>query len=82
MWETLAKDGWAVSEKTYVDGDFEGCEYDKHIPLGNGLIFVCSGYGYSYSYRPDVYILKNVQGWGGYKVVIDDEEYDGTLYRR
>ena len=81
-WEDLAKDGWAVVQSTQVDGDFEGCEYDKRIPLMNGLIFVCQEYGYSYSYMADVYILQNVRGNYGYKVVIDDEEYDGTLYKR
>ena len=79
--EDLAKDGYGVIEETQVDGDFEGCDFDKHIPLMNGLVFVCSSYGYSYGYMADVLILKSVRT-GGIKVLIDDDEYDGTLYKR
>ena len=79
--EDLCKQGYAVIEETQVDGDFEGCDFDKRIPLMNGLVFVCSTYNYSYAYMPDVLILKHVRN-GDMKVIIDDEEYDGTLYRR
>ena len=60
---------------TYVSGDFEGCDYDKLIPLENGLIFKCRSYRYKYAYRPKVIIV------GDY-VTIDGEKYEGTLYRR
>ena len=79
--EDLARDGYAVVEDTDVDGEFEGCDYDKRISLANGLIFVCSEYSYSYSYSPEVLILEHIRS-GDIKVLIDDEEYDGTLYRR
>lgn len=79
--EDLAREGYAVWEETSVDGDFEGCEFDRRIPLMNGLIFVCQGYSYHYAYSPDVLILRNVRS-GDLKVIIDDEEFDGTLYRR
>ncbi len=79
--EDLAREGYAVVEETQVDGEFEGCDFDKRIPLLNSLIFVCSEYRYSYSYMPDVLILKNIRS-GDLKVLIDDDEYDGTLYRR
>lgn len=79
--EDLARNGYAVVDETSVDGEFEGCEYDQGIPLNNGLIFVCSEYSYSYSYMPDVLILEHVRS-GDIKVLIDDDEYDGTLYRR
>lgn len=80
-WEELCKDGYAVIEETQVDGEFKGCDFGKAISLMNGLVFVCSEYSYSYSYMPGVYILKHIRT-GDIKVVIDDEEYDGTLYRR
>ena len=79
--EDLARDGYGVVDETYVNGEFEGCDHDKRIPLSNGLIFVCSEYSYSYSYNPDVLILEHVRS-GDVKVLIDDEEYDGALYRR
>ena len=79
--EDLAKDGYGALAQTRVDGEFNGCDYDKRIPLQNGLIFVCRTYGYSYSYMADVYIMKSVRT-GDIKVVIDGEEYDGELFRK
>jgi len=79
--EDLAKQGYAVVDKTYVSGEFEGCDFDKQIPLANGLIFVCSVYSYSYSYQPEVFILKNYQ-YGDVKVLINGQNYNGKLYRR
>ncbi len=79
--EDLARQGYAVIIETQVDGEFEGCEFDKRIPLMNGLIFVCSTYSYSYSYIPEVLILQHIRT-GDVKVLIDGEEYDGQLYRR
>lgn len=78
--EDLAKDGYAVIEETQVDGEFEGCDFDRRIKLINGLIFVCQTYSYSYAYMPDVLILKHIRT-GDIKVLIDDDEYDGLLYR-
>lgn len=77
--EDLAEDGFGVVEKTQVNGEFEGCDFDKRIPLVNGLVFVCTSYSYSYGYMPDVLILKSVRT-GEIKILIDEEEYDGTLY--
>jgi len=79
--EDLALDGYGVLSKTQVDGEFEGCEYDKQISLMNGLVFVCSTYHYHYAYSPRVLILKHLQT-GDIKVIIDDDATSGTLYRR
>jgi hypothetical protein len=79
--ESLARNGYAVIDETRVEGEFEGCDFDKRIPLANGLIFVCSSYNYTYSYRPEVLILKNVKS-GDIKVLIKGREYRGTLYRK
>jgi hypothetical protein len=65
--------------RTNVTDDFEGCEYDKYIPLDNGLVFQCRTYHYHYAYHPDVVIVSMA---GSYMVTIDGEQYDGTLYRR
>ena len=40
--EDLAREGYAVIEETRVEGSFEGCDFDKSIPLTNGLVFVCA----------------------------------------
>jgi hypothetical protein len=78
--EDLARQGYAVVEETRVDGEFEGCDFDKPIPLTNGLVFICSTYSYSYSYRPEVLILQHVRD-SDIKVLINDREYRGKLYR-
>lgn len=66
--------------ETYISDEFEGCDYDKRYELDNGLVFVCSTYSYSYSYRPEVKIIIPS---GGYPIVyINDEQYDGTVYRQ
>ncbi len=78
--EYLAKQGYAVIIETEVEDDFQGCDYDKKILFENGLVFVCQGYSYSYAYSPEVLILKHISN-GDIKVLIDDEEYDGELYR-
>ena len=78
--EGLARNGYAVIDETQVDGEFEGCDFEKRIPLTNGLVFVCSTYSYSYSFMPEVLILQHVKS-GDIKVLIDEDEYDGTLYR-
>ncbi|WP_064712086.1 hypothetical protein [Rhizobium bangladeshense] len=79
--EDLAMEGYAVALKTQVDGEYEGCDYGKQIGLMNGLIFVCSTYHYHYSYMPRVLILQQLQT-GSIKVIIDNDETSGTLYRR
>ena len=79
--EELAREGYAVVMETRVDGEFEGCDFDKVIPLTNGLVFVCRTYSYSYSYCPEVLILKHVRN-GDLRVFINGQEYSGQLYRR
>ncbi|ARM89528.1 hypothetical protein RHEC894_CH03256 [Rhizobium sp. CIAT894] len=79
--ENLALQGYAVALTTQVNGTYEGCEYGKQLELMNGLIFVCSTYRYHYSYMPRVLILQQLQT-GKIKVIIDDDETAGTLYRR
>jgi hypothetical protein len=60
---------------THVVGEFQGCDFDRMIPLENGLIFKCRVYRYHYSYRPEVVIF-------GSGVSIDGEKYQGELYQR
>jgi hypothetical protein len=79
--DRLARRGFGVIEQTQVNGEFQGCEYGRRISLMDGLIFVCSGYSYHYSYGPETLILKSVRT-GEIRVLIDDEEFDGTVYKR
>ena len=66
--------------KTKVDGEFNGCDYDKKINLQNGLVFVCSSYEYKYSYSPEVmiYFVESNKP----QVFIKGKKYNGTLYKK
>lgn len=79
--EDLARQGYAVVLETEVDGEFEGCEHGRRIRFTNGLIFECNEYSYNYAYNPDVLILQHVRS-GDIRVIIDHDEYEGTLYER
>lgn len=70
-------DGSVVS--TQINGEFDGCEYDKRYELLNGLVFVCATYRYAYAYGPPVKIF--IIGNSVQQVMINGEEYDGQVYR-
>lgn len=78
-WEKLCKDGYRVIDKTSIQGKFEGCEYGQYYKFSNGLTFKCEEYEYMNEYNPDVFILQN--NYGRLKVIIENEEIDGSLYR-
>ena len=64
---------------TYVKGTFEGCDFDRLIPLDNGLIFHCAEYFYHYAYHPEVQVI--VLDDGRAIVSIDGRRYSGSLLR-
>lgn len=72
----LAQDGYAVVLETRVNGEFNGCDFNKKIMLTNRQIFTCRSYNYSYAYMPKVQVIKHVQ-YGSIKVLINDREYIG-----
>jgi len=70
-------EGYTVTAITRVEGDFEGCEYDKKIKLQNGWVLTCQTYNYHYAYAPTVAVLTNDAGRGYLiKAIIDDDIYD------
>lgn len=75
--EAVVRDGSVIETK--VAGEFEGCDFDKKYFLENGFVFVCASYNYSYSYMPDVriFLLPGEQP----RVFINDEKYDGSVFR-
>jgi len=89
--------GYTVMDVTYVDGDFEGADFNRPVVLGNGMIFRFTAYSYSYAYQPDVVVfarhyspeeLKRIgivnpspQGFTTYKLLTDDEFYDANRVR-
>lgn len=54
--------------------DFEGCDFDRIIVFDDNTGVRCTGYNYSYSYRPTAYIFS--QGRGSMKMCVEDELYD------
>jgi hypothetical protein len=60
--------GWTLIARKTIEGridkgvrhdDFEGCEYDRIIVFTDNTGVRCTGYSYSYSYRPTAYIWAN-----------------------
>ncbi len=76
-------EGYTVIASTKFDGDFEGCDYNRKIPLLNGWILECNIYHYSYSFMPDVVIFSRDIGAGySIKAVIGDYVYDMNPVRK
>lgn len=79
--ERLARDGYGVLDSTTVLGEFKGCNIGTKLPLANGLTFVCAGHHYDHVFEPELLILKSVRT-GETKVLIDGDEFEGTIFRR
>lgn len=70
-------EGYTVTTVTHVEGEFEGCEYDKKIKFQNGWVLTCQTYNYHYAYSPSAAILTKDVGQGYViKMIIDDDIYD------
>ncbi len=67
-------EGFYIFDVTYVDGEFEGADYDKVVQLENGMIFKFQDYSYSYSYRPETVVFVK-------RYVDEDKNYDLYSYR-
>jgi hypothetical protein len=55
--------------RTQIDGEFEGCEYDKVYPLLDGTLLVCHEFKYVYSFSPEVIVID------GHRVLINNEVF-------
>ena len=75
----LEKKGYQVVAKTMTKGEFIGCEFNLPVELQNGMVFVCLSDQRGRAYKPDVTILRDDNG--DTRVLIDGEEYRGTLHR-
>jgi hypothetical protein len=73
----LESQGYKVVTKTIAKGEFVGCEFNLPVQFRNGMVFVCLGDQRGRAYEPDVTILRNDNG--DVRVLIDGEEYRGTL---
>ena len=76
-------DGYIDEDGEKSDG-FEGCDFDRKIFFDDGTYVTCSGYGYSYSYRPTAILFGKQGAFEGrsyidLKMVVDDDIYDLQL---
>ena len=77
--ESLTKDGYQITDKTAVAGEFKGCIAGAPpLRFTNGKAFVCTTFSFSfYAYMPQVYILKNDKN--DIKVLINGNVYSGSF---
>ena len=78
--------GYTVVAHTSVNGDFEGCDFDRVIRYLNGMKTTCAEYSYTYAYAPDatlyvgpVFRVGATNGFCGarsVKACIEDDLYD------
>lgn len=78
-------DDWVAVEQvsivadTCIEGDFEGWEGETLFPLCNGQLWQQADYAYRYmyAYRPRVLIFQ----WGGYYMLVEDEDEALPVFR-
>jgi hypothetical protein len=73
--------GYTILSVSSIEGEFEGCDYDKKIVLEDGSVFTCAEYNYMYSYHPDVVVFGKALTYQGrtfidYKLLIEDEIFE------
>ena len=62
-----------VDENGNEESSFEGCEYGRVLIVDYTKQVTCQTYSYSYSYMPDIVVLKSGKRL---EACIDDEMYD------
>jgi hypothetical protein len=65
----------SAADRTHIDGEFNGCDYDQMYALMDGRILVCQEYQYQYAYSPEVIILDEST------VLIEKEEYSAATVK-
>ena len=69
--------GYTILSVKTVDGDFEGCDFDKKIIFTDGTYVTCMGYGYQYSYMPKAILLgTNFKGHTLFKIYVGGKVYN------
>lgn len=76
--DDLTASGFEVVKQTAVIGDFDGCDYDRQIPLKTGGVFTCSSFGYMHAHNPKAVLLKKKDA-KVYKLVVENAVFDGTF---
>lgn len=73
--------GYTIIAVTQVDGEFQGCDFDRVIRFLDGRALRCSSYSYTYAYMPDAVIFAKQVSYQGksfatIKVLIEGEVFD------
>jgi len=62
-----------INENGEEESSFEGCEYGRILIIDYNKQVTCQTYSYSYSYYPDIVVLKNGRRL---EACINDDMYD------
>lgn len=62
-----------IDENGNEESSFEGCEFGRVLIVDYNKQVTCQTYSYSYSYMPDIVVLKSGTSM---EACIDDEMYD------
>ena len=65
--------GYTIITQKTIDGEFEGCDFDKIIVFNDRTALRCFSYGYQYAYMPIAVILSN---GSNIKMMVGDDIYD------
>lgn len=74
-WEILSAGrvtGYVDDDGTTVDNYFKGCDYGRALIIDGRRSVTCRSFSYSYSYRPQIVILRDGFNW---EACIDDKMY-------
>ena len=69
--------GYKIIAKKTIDGEFEGCDFDKIIVFDDRTALRCFSYGYQYAYMPAAVILFN---GSNIKMLVGEDIYDMQRY--
>lgn len=73
--------GWTIAAVKTIDGEFQGCEFNRVISFTDGSQVRCMSYNYTYSYMPDAVLFARSIVYKGtkhtlIKMCVEDELYD------
>lgn len=74
--DDLKAQGFVVVKETRIEGDFDGCDYGREVPLAGGGVFTCSNFAYMHASRPKAVLLKSKDG-RQYKLVVNNAVFEG-----
>lgn len=77
-------EGYTVVKVGTLNGEFNGCDFDRLVEFDDGTLVRCSSYGYQYAYGPTAAVFARRVTYQGStitlaKLLVEDELYDVRL---